>query len=1117
MPNPTQLLQYWFDATHFGGGGEVCFDSSIPAWTIDSQRLLSGLLEADMTREVLGVYAKQCPDAAFGERPVPIVICARWFVPEDGGKRMPLLLLPGTLDVGGTLRLDADKRPWIPWQRMTGDGTATEPPTVCTLDALCAHQATMGELPDDGSWRTSTTRALALFDAVCAVDGSLGVAGHISSDAPSLRIWDCPDSFIPTARMLQALKKTLEEKGEDFTTAPLRVLLGIPRKDTLESRTNVLPNDKLLEPKLLCGLADNLQELSSGDRDVLLEFSTQHDGDSLVVRAASGTNAPTVAICAMANHLTECALRGERVPTMALFASRETIGRLARRLANRPPSAQTALPSRWLPRIDQGASDSGRRRVLGPIPSSAMCFRTWSEQHAAIPSFESIYDHPLLGDSYRYCEDWYMPRALTYYLDCVSSYLGRRIRDVIDAARLLSERLRRVDQDRCDLVDAYANVCHASEVMKQRDALLRRIVDLRTRHSEARNEHARWSQLAMEFEEEVRAAKRSKNEKQVPSEAEFIVRHIGLGESIPQGMKTIVEICEVYRVELEHIEADLVRLREASAEANRRVRSYASEGQRCAQAIAVLQGTCTLTTQQTKDLETIIDGRDVSMQRLDDMLDKTVRPAEFWLAVHIYEAYWLSMAQQTGSLRRALGHSGVAALRASSNLSPINLVPIELASAFSLEARGKLAQTPIPPLDLAVILDAGQMSVAAGATILGNASRALVFGSESSLGPLQPQGRMSDQLYASKHVQDEWEQLESASLCMSGTSSLAKALFGRLGGSVSALRDVRSAYGELNDLRTDLCPNERLRSVRVPSNSADDPTYPLLGIVPTLSHVLVPDSSWQQVGSSRTNHAEALAIKRWLARHGEQILQRYERGEYPRIGVVSAYKEQAKLLERELSSLEGLPEGTLEVVSLREAQGRIWPLVIASATCGPTAYQDDCACDAAQVLSLMAACAQDAFLLFWGGTWLKSDNRAALTYVRRSAMVGRLYSVVRERREGASAQVDSPRHLNPGARLGTEPDLRAKPMSLTSMLRKLQESGELTSIPATSKMNLALEQVGLIERIEVDGMHKGWRPTPAGREIGILTTTDRRGNPFCSYAPSTKAVIVSTALTVLEA
>lgn len=1104
MLDHQQLLQYLSSAASFGGGSNVCFGEETHFWTLDGEQLAGGILSANTTREVLDAYAAQCPDVPYGEKPVPVVVCARWHVAPEDGARTPLLLIPATLDVGGALLPDPTRRPWIPWERLVADGTRGSQPTVCTLDTLRAHQHTMSKLPDDGTWSMLIARTFALFDAVCTVD--------FDDSYAALRIWDRPDELATTSRLLHTIASTLASKGIDSLALPLRAMLeALPTEQP--QATNTLPNEELLDSKLLCGMLDVEPWLNANERAALMSFVRQHEGDLLAMHAPEGTNATTVALAAMANRLTECALRGERAPVMACFGSEATLHALSRALLNRPPAGQTSLPARWLPRIAHDEKSPEGRRTLGPIPTVAIGRQALSGDGDAteLGAFNAFVGHPLLGEASSYSDAWYIPKATIYFLDCVSGYLGRRIRDVGEATTLLSERLRHIDQERCELIDAYANVCRASEQLAQRDELLKRIVELRGEYREAREALDRWDKLAAE--NPVRYVRKGHPEE---DQRELIAKNTRLNETIPRGHAFVADVCEAYRNELQRIENNLESLRLDSAEITQRVRASSDEGQRCVQMIAHLQITCGLSVTRTKQLESTIDGRDVSLQRLDDMLDRTVRPAEFWLAVHIYEARWLSFAQRKHGLRRALCGDGVVSWRALSNLCPINAIPTNMASIATLDARGAHVQTPLPPFDLAVVLDADEMDVGTGAVVLGHASRALVLGSDASLGPQQPQGRTSDMLYAPQEVRDSWDELFDAHLVASGDASLARVLFAQQCKETAFLSDVRHAYGELDDLRSNLIPSESLSSARTPTHSADDPAYPLLGIVPTLAHVLVPDSSWQQVESSRTNRAEALAIVRWLSKYARKICERYETHGNAVIGVVSAYKEQARLLCELLAQTRAMKHGEIDVVSLREAKNRTWPIVVISATCGPTAYKDDCACDASAMLSLLAAHAQDAMVLFWGATWLKSDNDAALTYLRRSAMVGRLYSVVREGRMNHRRSQDQPRHLDDTANLPLERDLRAKPLSLTSLLRKLEKSGDLPAVPSTTKLNLALEKVGLIERVTTDAGQSGWRPTAAGREIGILATSDRKGSPFCSYAPSTEPVITSTAITLLE-
>lgn len=1112
MLEPQHVLRYLSHATSLGGGGEVAFDGDVPSWSVDVEALTGGILDADVTREVLGAYALQCADVPFGERPVPVVLCARWFVAQEDEAPIPLLLIPATLDVGGSIRRDPKRLAWIPWDRLATDGTYGAQPTVCTLDTLRAHQQTMRQLPDDGGWATFVERALALFDAVCTIEGDPTANGRLDAASVRLRIWDAPDELAATSELLDALGSGIVSKGTGSLPMPLRTLLGDQSRQAVATRDE-LHSDELLDSKLLCGVLDVRPGLSANDRATLLRFVRQHSGDVLAMHAPEGTNRVAVALSAMANYLTECALRGERAPVIACLGTDATLAAISRALLERPFAGQTSLPSRWLPRIAQDDARPESRRILGPVPTVAMERRVMSgEGDAVAGAFRAYLGHPLLGDAASYSDPWYVPKATIYFLDCVSGFLGRRVREVAEAATALSERLRQIDQERCELIDAYANVCRAARMLAERDELLHSVVELRTKYREAREQLRRWDALAVQ-----NPVRRTRVGRPEEDQRELVRKSTHIGETIPVGHRFVTDVCDAYRTELERIERELDELRGRSAEITQRVRASASEGQRCVETIAHLQVACGLTAEQTKWLESTIDGRDVAMGRLDDVLDRTVRAAEFWLAVHVYEARWLIFAGRDDSLARALRSRGVVRWRASSNLCPINLIPCRLASAAIMDARGEHVQAPLPPFDLVVALDADECDVATGAVMLGHAGRALVIGSEASLGPRQPQGRTSDALYALGEVRDSWEELVSAHLVASGGASLARALFRRLQGECTQLVDVPHAYDEIDDLRGALVPSEMLRSVRVPPSGADDPSYALLGIVPTLSHVLVPDSSWQQIGPSRVNRAEAMAIVRWLGKHARRISERYELHGLPAIGVVSAHRAQARLLGELLAETSAMRHGQVEVVSLGEARGRTWPVVVASATCGPAAYRDDCACDASAVLSLMAAHCQDAMVLFWGGAWLKSDDPAALTYLRRATLVGRLYSVVREGRIARKARLSTqPRHLDDASQLPPERDLRAKPLSLTTLLRRLHKQGELPSVPSTSKMNRALEQVGLIERVTADGGHSGWRPTPAGREVGILATSDRKGNPFCSYAPSTAAVIASTAMELLE-
>ena len=1112
MLEPNSILRYLSNATRFGGRGEVAFGEGIRTWELDVDSLGIGLLESDLTREVLEAYSKKCPDVEYGRREVPIVICLRWFEPLDGSERVPLLLMPGLLDVGGALHLMDDANAWIPWNRLAADGSRGSMPTVCTIDTLRAHQATMDKLPKDGSWKLAVERATKLFDTICTIEDDKTAQGTVISNSSLLRIWDDRDGFVAASQVLASLAKRYDERGSEALSPTLRTLLLANEDETKDDDKHAAVDDALLGSKMLYGIPDHLEPLSQNDRDALRDFGAVDSGATFLVHAPGGTNSVTYALAAMANHLTECALRGDRAPVMACTATDSTIAQIEEIMEKRPPAGQTSLPSRWLPRIATSIGQNRQKRVLGPLPFFAVRRDVVEHRPDDSRSLYEVIGHPQLGDGMAYCSSWYVPQATTYYLDCVSAFLGLRVREVSDAIERLSERLRRVDQDRSELIESYAQVCFGASLLKQRDKLLHTIGALRDEYRSTRLALRKWQQV--ERDNPVSRNRRGKVEQ---TQEELIAQNASPSEIIPHGRKFVKEICEAYIAELERMEAQISELRVQSAEYTQRVRRVSVEGKRCVNIISRLQETCGLTEDQAQRLESTIDGRDMAVQVLDSTLDNSVRPAEFWLAIHIYEGRWLMLAQHEGTLTKALDQGNVISWRALANFCPINLIPHQYVASSIRDMDVDEYNGPLMPVDLAVALDADEVDVATGMSLMSCAERMLALGSEASLGPVQPQGSTSDEVYTPDEMSADMGELNRLSLTASGSSSLFGLLRACERVSNGNLTDVRFAYGELGDLRADLFPHESIHPMRVPSNSADDPRYPLFGIVPALSHVMVPDSAWQQIGASRINTAEAMALCRWLDKHGRQICERYRSYSKTPIAILTPYVEQRDILAQQLRKCRGVSADAYRVLTLREAQGQSWPVVLVSATCGPQAYVGDISGGSSSVLALCAAAAQDALILFWGGAWIKSDDRAAQTYLRRATMVGRLYSVVRagglRKRPNPRAE---PKHMDYESQRKLEVDLRAKPLSLTALLRKLEAQGEINHVPSTSSMNVALEGVGLIERYEDEAGHKGWRPTAAGREIGILGSTDRLGNLFCSYGPSAEPVIASTAVAFLD-
>ncbi len=1114
MVTAENTLDHLAHAASFGAGLSVDFDT-VPHWGSDASTIASGTLDVFTTRSIHERYAEAHADVLFGAQPVPILVCLATLERTNGGASIPVLLLPGLLEADGTLCQRLVGRPWIPLSLLDdGSSLGNSALAVCDLDAYRAHQIAMDALPQDASWQNAVHRAYDLFTAVNSLSGeqlrALGLRLH--TNRCTLRIWEEDD---PAATCGSLLSNAMSSWGEDDGGNLASCLLTEDNhpQATEEAHEDASPDNMVLGRLLATGMPDHIEGLTPQDREAFSVYARQEEGDLLTVCAPMGTHRVSMALAAMGQVLTERALRGERAPFMLCVAPANSLASIMAEMDNRPTAGLTALSSRWIPRIAanvdyRGNPREGERRTLGPLGSVvALHTRGDAGSYRGMGQLTHPLGHFLDGAAATYADVWYIPRATTYYLDCVSSFLGQRVRDVHEAATLLGERLRHVDQDRSELIGAYEDVCNASSSMRQREDLVNELGRLRRDHQIKRKRMNYWLEVL-----ERHPSKRAIVGRTQPSQAEIVSKYALDHETLVQGCATVEEVCNAYRAEVDVIESTIDRLRGNAAELSRSMKAAASKANQCTEAISRLVDACNLSFEQASVLESVMDGREADRDRLDHALDQTIRPAEFWLSIHIFEAQWLeSNSRGMGFARLAHGdlRKGYELL---SQFCPIQLIDVELVPSL-LSGLGDKSSTTTP-IDLLVIMDAQTVDVATGLTLLHSTKRALVLGAKGNLRNQPLYGLASEELLASQTLEPRaWQTLQERRLTLTGSSSLYDALAHKKDqNDMVSLTNVSNTYGELTDFRSDLVPDEQLQTRRMPANFADDPHYPLARIVPSLSYVLVPDSAWKSLGTSRKNDAEALAIIRWLHTRVQRIQERYGDVRSPLIAVTSPYVSQTELLRRMVLQHHDAFGDVVEVVRIGDLEAGHWPIVVFSSTSGPDNHVKDIRANLESVLSCTAAAAQDALIVFCSGAWVKSTLHGPSVLIKRALRMGRLFSVERRagtirRGNGSHAQGEVDPHTK--ANLQPNVELRVKPCALTRLLASMEQRGVVGEVPPTHLVNRALERAGLIERfISADG-RQGWRPTASGREIGILPSTDRLGNPFCSYTSSVEPVLQS--------
>ena len=1103
MIEPEKVLDYFADVSLLGTGPVINLDSDVPSWEVGIESVQAGLLDAELTRAILQSYCDAHPDVPFGMRRVSVICCLRLLSSVDGSRTDPLLLIPGLLDADGRLSPTRWGRAWIPNDKVVIRSVHDRAPAVCDLDALRTHQLAMRSLPNDGSWSTELQHAVDLFDSVCTLDeNKLANEGlKVRRDVCLVVAYEHPLTSWTAAGVLNVECKRLKEGGKDAVSNPLKGLLGMQadeeeRSDGADMLAEATVKDNLLDLKLLCGLPNHMGPLGQRETQAVVAYTKKSELPVVTLDAPKGTNQTGVALSIMANMLTECALRGDRAPVMLCTGPWDELNDMMWQFAERPKTSQSAIPSRWIPRISN-PGDAARKRVLGQVPTPFLLHSSEEDlvvqDRIALPQTPG---HEAASAGAWYADRWYVPKAATYFLDCVSTYLQSRVHDTYEAIMLLSERLRLIDQDRCELIDTYRDLCDASARMRERDNMVSELSYLRGKHAYLRERLVFWSDIAAR-----NPPKRMLVGRTPANQIMLITQHMEQDEELAKGRESVSDVCAAYHAEVIKTEEVIERMRRESLDLSRQVRASAPIGERCSQIIRRLVSSCGLSTADASLLESVNDGRDVSLDRLDAILDTTVRPAEFWLAVHVFEARWLDACLKSEAFKRAACEGGIDGLRARAHLCPFSLATVDSALGVIVTDFGDVPKLDDELVDLLVVLDADRVSPTKGAALLSRAKRCFVTGTHATFGPIPLLGTASDELRASQIIGEGSSELFDRHL---DSSSVKASLFSALRMhdeyDAGSLQDTTASYGEIDDFRAQLFPEEPLRTLRVPANCADDPGYAFSSMVPSMSYVLVPDSSWERCSGSRRNRAEAMATMRWLSNHADELVRRVG-GIGGRIGLVAPYHAQADLRTELTQTLPDELSDLIDIKALNEVGNRTWPLLVFVATCGPESYREEGHDWPARILSVAAAATSDALVAVLGSAWARSADDAALAFMRRSMRVGRLFSMARDKSASTGSQSLQP--------MPQSPNLRAKPMSLTALLSSLKDQGEIAEKPPTSEANKALRDAGLIERTTTELGAKGWRPTAAGREVGILQKIDRNGNPYCAYAKSAEAVVAS--------
>ncbi|QQB63239.1 AAA family ATPase [Kytococcus sedentarius] len=531
---------------------------------------------------------------------------------------------------------------------------------------------------------------------------------------------------------------------------------------------------------------------------------------------------------------------------------------------------------------------------------------------------------------------------------------------------------------------------------------------------------------------------------------------------------------------------------------------------------------------------------------LDKELDRTLRYAEFWLAVHYYEACWLEAEfipvderwKRTQSVMEAYWQQAAA-------LTPcFVMTAYQVPRYFSLYTK---KDEPVPfdigRIDLMIVDEAGQVDTAVGAAPFALAQRALVVGDTQQLAPVWSLDVQTDQeVAASAGIElAVWEELlQPHGLTCSQPSSLmaSAAHSGRwLHGDDAPRRGLFLAehfrcHPSIIGLCNDLLYGGLLNPQRKETDSK------LHGLTEAFQFRPVPGSSDTQVGTSRKNVPEAEAIAQWVIDNYDILHDVYiDQIDDPNkkakpdgiIGVVTPFSAQARTVREVLQKrLRDLPSGSLIPANLASAmtigtahqlQGAERPVILFSAVYGDAAGEAGFIDANPELLNVAVSRAKDLLVMFgaerrWNhgsafrlvakhasktdanigsgpvpdpseGLGLAANAPAGLGVQPPALPAGPPADSVRADDDVRSTQRGGASRLAPADAAPASPSEVEGALTVSQLIARWRDMGELR--PEDSKikateLNARLAKAGFLE-----GEPGAWRVTMAGELAGVGT------------------------------
>lgn len=380
----------------------------------------------------------------------------------------------------------------------------------------------------------------------------------------------------------------------------------------------------------------------------------------------------------------------------------------------------------------------------------------------------------------------------------------------------------------------------------------------------------------------------------------------------------------------------------------------------------------------------------ISISKVNEILDTTVRYNMFWLSVHYYEARWLLKEDWPTDNQRGKTFENVLKLmyQRLALISPcLVMTTYMLPKNFKIFEGDNHYSFMYNFIDLLIVDEAGQISPEIGACAFALAKKAVVVGDTKQIPPVWNFGKKFDTNIALKsrliNNPQEFQIYEEAGLNCS-TSSIMKIAsnacpYNKFENGLF-LSEHRRCYDEIINYCNELVYNGHLKPLRGSGKTKDNV---IKNILPQMGYKQINTDHSTKVGTSRMNEKEAEEIANWLNKNYIEMIDKYKNEKKQNIiGIITPFKGQVTVIKKYIK--DNCP-GILEHVSVGTVhtfQGAERNIIIFSSVYGK---KDGCYFinQSNSLMNVAVSRAKDSFLVFGDIECLDESNNSASGLLRK--------------------------------------------------------------------------------------------------------------------------------------